>query len=177
MPDNSNDPSLCHSATLPLRHFESLPLRHFATLPLLARRLSPRATLPAYQTALAAGLDLAACLPEGEVITLAPGAIARVPTGWAVAIPVGFEGQVRPRSGLASKHGVTVINAPGTVDADYRGELQVALINLGRDPFVIEHATRIAQMIIAPVSRVEITVVESLDATERGEGGFGSTGR
>jgi len=156
-----------------------MSLRHAATPPLLVqiRRLSPRATLPAYQTALAAGLDLAACLPEGEVISLAPGAIARVPTGWAVAIPPGYEGQVRPRSGLASKHAVTVVNAPGTVDADYRGELQVALINLGREPFVIENAMRIAQMVIAPVSRVELAEVDRLDDTDRGEGGFGSTGR
>ncbi len=141
------------------------------------RRLSHRATLPAYQTALAAGLDLAACLPEGELITLAPGAIARVPTGWAIAIPAGYEGQVRPRSGLATKHAVTVINAPGTIDADYRGELQVALINLGREPFTIEHAMRIAQLVIAPVSRVELAEVETLDETGRGVGGFGSTGR
>ncbi|MBX9735445.1 MAG: dUTP diphosphatase [Phycisphaerales bacterium] len=157
----------------------TLPLSHSATspLPLPIRRLSPRATLPAYQTALAAGLDLAACLPDGEVITLAPGAIARVPTGWTVAIPTGFEGQVRPRSGLASKHGITVINAPGTVDADYRGELQVALINLGREPFVIEHAMRIAQLVVAPVSRVDLVESEVLDETGRGAGGFGSTGR
>ncbi len=146
-------------------------------MPLPLRRLSPRAILPAYQTALAAGLDLAACLPEGEVISLSPGAITRVPTGWAIAIPAGYEGQVRPRSGLATKHAVTVINAPGTIDADYRGELQVALINLGREPFVIEHAMRIAQLVIAPVSRVELTEVETLDETGRGAGGFGSTGR
>ena len=138
--------------------------------------LSPRATLPAYQTELAAGMDLYACLPEGEQVTIAPGAIAVIPLGFAVALPPGYEAQIRPRSGLATKFGVTVANAPGTVDADYRGEMQVALINLGREPYVVLHAARIAQMVIAPVSHAELTVVEELSATGRGAGGFGSTG-
>jgi dUTP pyrophosphatase len=104
------------------------------------------------------------------------GRIAVVPTGIAVAIPPGHEGQVRPRSGLATRHGLTVVNAPGTIDADYRGELKVALINLGTEPFVITHGMRIAQMVVAPVARVVVRRVEHLDATDRGQGGFGSTG-
>lgn len=140
------------------------------------QKLSPRATVPAYQTAGSAGLDLCACLPEGEQILMAPMAIARVPTGLAIAIPPGFEGQVRPRSGLATKSGISVPNAPGTIDSDYRGELQVALINLGREAFTVTHGMRIAQLVIAPVAHAAISVVESLDATTRGAGGFGSTG-
>lgn len=128
-------------------------------------------------TALAAGLDLAACLPDHEPITIGPGARARVPTGWALAIAPGFEGQVRPRSGLAWKHGLTVLNAPGTIDADYRGELQVLLVNLGSEPVTLAHGERIAQLVIAAVALVEPREVEELpDAGERGEGGFGSTG-
>ena len=145
-------------------------------VPLPVRRLSPRAALPAYQTPGSAGLDLAACLPEGETIPLEPGAIRVVPTGLAVAIPPGYEGQVRPRSGLATKHGVTVANAPGTIDSDYRGELKVALINLGPGAFTVEHAMRIAQLIIAPVARARIIDTDALDDTARGAGGFGSTG-
>lgn len=152
--------------------------RSVAAPPTLAiRRLSPHATLPAYQTEGAAGMDLAACLPPGETLRLAPGAIALVPTGLAMAIPPGFEGQVRPRSGLATKHAITVANAPGTIDADYRGELKVALINLGKAEFVVEPAMRIAQLVIAPVSHARIVEVASLDQTQRGSGGFGSTGR
>ncbi len=142
---------------------------------LLVRRLAPGAPIPEYKSDLAAGMDLAAWLPGGPIV-LAPGAIARVPTGLAVAIPAGYEGQVRPRSGLASTHGVTLPNTPGTIDADYRGEVQVPLINLGAKPHTIEHGARIAQLIIAPVSRASIRVVESLDETARGVGGFGSTG-
>lgn len=152
----------------------AVPTPHAPTLQL--KRLSPRATLPAYQTALAAGLDLAACLPEGETLTLRPGQILKVPTGWAVAIPHGYEGQVRPRSGLATKHAVTLPNAPGTIDADYRGELIVPLINLGPEPFQITHALRIAQLVISPVAHAQLTLVETLDDTTRGAGGFGSTG-
>jgi len=140
------------------------------------RRLNPRATLPAYQTAGASGMDLAACLAEGESIRLAPGAIALVPTGLALAIPAGFEGQVRPRSGLATKFGVTVANAPGTIDSDYRGELKVALVNLGKGEFAVEHGMRVAQLVIAAVARARVVEVESLDQTPRGVGGFGSTG-
>ncbi|MFD2264772.1 dUTP diphosphatase [Lacibacterium aquatile] len=143
---------------------------------LLIKRLPHNADLPlpAYATAGAAGMDLAAAVDAP--VTLAPGARTLVPTGLAVAIPEGFEGQVRPRSGLAAKNGVTVANAPGTIDWDYRGEVKVILINLGPDPFVIERGMRIAQLIIAPVSQVAVVEVEDLDATVRGVGGFGSTG-
>ena len=131
--------------------------------------------LPAYQSVLAAGLDLLAAV-DGT-ITLAPGARALVPTGLAMALPAGFEAQVRPRSGLAAKHGVTVLNTPGTIDADYRGEVKVILINLGDAPFEISRGDRIAQMVIAPVLQADIVEVEVLSETERGSGGFGSTGR
>lgn len=121
-------------------------------------------------------MDLAACLPEGGTVVLAPGDIALIPCGFAMAFPDGFEAQVRPRSGLAVKHGISMPNAPGTIDADYRGEVKVPLINLGREAFTVEHGMRIAQMVIAPVARAEIVEVESLDETDRGAGGFGSTG-
>ncbi len=142
-------------------------------------KLDDRATIPQYQTQLAAGLDLAACLPRHEMpecLTVHPGDIVKIPLGFACAIPAGFEGQVRPRSGLATKHGLSVPNAPGTVDADYRGEMFVALINLGRNPIDITHGMRIAQLIIAPVSHATIVEVDSLEDTDRGSGGFGSTG-
>jgi dUTP pyrophosphatase len=132
--------------------------------------------LPEYQTALAAGLDLIAAVPADAPIELAPGARALVPTGIAIALPAGFEGQVRPRSGLAARHGITVLNAPGTVDADYRGELQVILVNFGAEPFVISRGMRIAQLIAAPVQRVKLVEVDALEATARAQGGFGSTG-
>jgi dUTP pyrophosphatase len=144
--------------------------------PLRFKRLSDHAAVPAYQTPGSAGMDLSACLPGGGRVVLAPGAIALVPTGLALAIPDGFEGQVRPRSGLATRHGVTVVNAPGTIDSDYRGEVRIALVNLGRAEFVVEHAMRIAQLVIAPVQRVSVEVVDTLDETTRGTGGFGSTG-
>ena len=136
------------------------------------------AILPAYKTDGAAGLDLAACLTTS--ITLEPGEVARVPTGLRVALPPGHEGQVRPRSGLAARHGVTLVNAPGTIDEDYRGELQVLLINHGPESFAIEHGDRIAQLVVAPVTRVVIEVVDdevTLGETPRGQDGFGSTGR
>lgn len=133
--------------------------------------------LPAYQTADAAGLDLSAAVPDTEPVTLAPGRYALVPTGLAIALPAGHEAQVRPRSGLAAKHGVTVLNAPGTIDADYRGEIKVILINHGPAPFVIHRGERIAQMVIAPVVQAALVPVDTLSATVRGEGGFGSTGR
>jgi dUTP pyrophosphatase len=133
--------------------------------------------LPAYQSAHAAGLDLLAAVPDGSPLILAPGAYALVPTGLIIALPPGYEAQVRPRSGLAAKHGVTVLNAPGTVDADYRGEIGVLLINHGAKPFPIQRGERIAQMVIASVARAELVAAASLSATERGEGGFGSTGR
>ena len=131
-------------------------------------------TLPAYHSAGAAGLDLAACLDEP--VALEPGAITKIPCGFAIAIPEGYEGQVRPRSGLATRHGITLPNAPGTIDSDYRGEACVPLINLGQHTFVIEHGMRIAQLIIAPVTRASIVVCDQLDTTLRGDNGFGSTG-
>lgn len=146
-------------------------------IPLLSiKKLDARAIVPAYQSGQAAGLDLAACLPEGQNVTIAPGRIALIPCGFAMSIPPGFEAQVRPRSGLATKLGVTVPNAPGTIDSDYRGEVKVALINLGPEPYAVTHGARIAQLVVAPVARAEVRVVEQLDATERGTGGFGSTG-
>ena len=137
-------------------------------------RLHQGAQLPAYQTEHAAGLDLHACIEAP--VTLAPGDIAMIPCGFAMAIPHGFEAQVRPRSGLATKHGIGMPNAPGTVDSDYRGEMKVPLVNLGRAPFTVEHGMRIAQMVVAPVARATVRVVEELDGTSRGAGGFGSTG-
>ncbi|MGA2055225.1 MAG: dUTP diphosphatase [Bradyrhizobium sp.] len=133
--------------------------------------------LPAYQSALAAGLDLLAAVAEDAPVVLAPGKYALVPTGLSIALPPGYEAQVRPRSGLAAKHGVTVLNAPGTVDADYRGEIGVPLINHGDVPFTVRRGERIAQMVIAPVVQAELVQVTTLSPTERGSGGFGSTGR
>jgi len=130
--------------------------------------------LPAYETAQSAGMDLAAAIDAP--VTLAPGERAMVPTGLAIALPSGYEAQVRPRSGRAAKNGVTVLNTPGTVDADYRGEVKVILINLGTDPFEIERGMRIAQMVIAPVTQARFAEVETLTETARGAGGFGSTG-
>jgi len=138
------------------------------------KRLHAGAQLPAYQSAEAAGMDLHACLDAP--VTLQPGDLIRIPLGWIMAIPSGFEGQVRPRSGLAARHGITVPNAPGTIDSDYRGEAVVALINLGRAAFTIEHGMRVAQLVVAPVARVAVHEVAELDETARGGGGFGSTG-
>jgi dUTP pyrophosphatase len=132
--------------------------------------------LPSYQTALAAGLDLTAALSPDAPLSLAPGARALVPCGIAIALPEGFEAQVRPRSGLAAKHGLTLLNSPGTIDADYRGEIQVILVNLGAESVVITRGMRIAQMVIATVARAQLVEVDSLDQTDRGSGGFGSTG-
>jgi dUTP pyrophosphatase len=133
--------------------------------------------LPEYHSADAAGLDLLAAVPEDSPLILSPGQRALVPTGLTIALPSGYEAQVRPRSGLASRHGVTVLNSPGTVDADYRGEIGVLLINHGEVPFPIRRGERIAQMVIAPVVRVEFAPAAELSATKRGGGGFGSTGR
>jgi dUTP pyrophosphatase len=133
--------------------------------------------LPAYETQHAAGMDLRAAVPEDEPLTLHPGDRRPVPTGIAIAIPPGFEGQVRPRSGLALRHGVTCLNSPGTVDADYRGELMVILINHGPEAFVVRRGERIAQLLISPVVQASWREVEALDDTARGAGGFGSTGR
>ncbi|MBU0908832.1 MAG: dUTP diphosphatase [Proteobacteria bacterium] len=130
--------------------------------------------LPAYHSDLAAGMDVASAVREP--LHLAPGDICMVPTGFAVAIPPGFELQVRPRSGLAIKHGITVINSPGTIDADYRGEVKVGLINLGRKTFTINRGDRIAQLVLAPVCQAQILAVAALDETGRGDGGFGHSG-
>lgn len=144
-------------------HVQRLP--HGADLP-----------LPSYQTAHAAGLDLLAAVPADAPLVLAPGARALVPTGLAIAVPLDCEAQVRPRSGLAAKQGLTVLNAPGTIDADYRGEVQVLLINLGNEPVSVTRGMRIAQLVIAPVVRAHLFETLSLDETARGSGGFGSTG-
>ena len=132
--------------------------------------------LPSYQSALAAGLDLMAAVPADAPMIIAPGARALVPTGIAIALPAGFEAQVRPRSGLAARHGLTVLNAPGTIDADYRGELQVLLVNLGAESVNVTRGLRVAQLVIAPVIQAQLCEVASLDETSRGMGGFGSTG-
>ncbi|MGD9966331.1 MAG: dUTP diphosphatase [Hyphomonadaceae bacterium] len=145
---------------------EVAPLPHFAGL-----------QLPAYETALSAGMDLRAAVPEHEPMVVAPGQRVLAPTGLTIALPAGYEAQVRPRSGLALKHGLTCLNTPGTIDADYRGEVKVILINLGAEPFTIKRGERIAQMVIAPVTQADWKVVDSLGDTSRGAGGFGSTGR
>jgi dUTP pyrophosphatase len=145
---------------------EVKPLPHFEGL-----------DLPSYETSGAAGMDVRAAVPVDEPIVLGPGKRALVPTGLSVAIPEGYEIQVRPRSGLAAKHGLTCLNTPGTIDSDYRGEIKVILINLGEMLFVIKRGERIAQLVLAPVTRLEWNEVEILAETARGTGGFGSTGR
>lgn len=145
-------------------------------IPVRIRRL-PHAgdlPLPAYESHGAAGLDVRAAI--AEPVTLEPGAIARIPSGFALEVPEGFEMQIRPRSGLASKHGVTLANSPATIDSDYRGEITIALVHLGREPFVVERGMRIAQMVLARVPRVEWIEAEELSSTTRGAGGFGHTG-
>ncbi len=132
--------------------------------------------LPRYQSALAAGLDLVAAVPAGTPVEIAPGARAMIPSGIAIALPSGCEGQVRPRSGLAARHGVTVLNAPGTIDADYRGEICVILINLGSEAFFVGRGLRIAQLVIAPVQQARLIEAANLEPTERAAGGMGSTG-
>jgi len=149
-------------------------------IPTIAVKRLPHAeglALPAYETAGAAGMDLRAAVPEDAPITLKPGARDMIPTGLAIALPLGFEAQIRPRSGLAAKHGVTCLNTPGTVDSDYRGEVKVILINLGAEDFLIRRGERIAQMVVAPVIQSVWAEADSLDDTARGAGGFGSTGR
>jgi len=133
--------------------------------------------LPSYETAGSAGMDLRAALAEDAALTLEPGARALIPTGLKMALEPGWEAQVRPRSGLALKHGITCLNTPGTIDSDYRGEVGVILVNLGQEPFVIRRGERIAQMVIAPVAQVSVSEVDTLDETTRGAGGFGPTGR
>lgn len=146
--------------------------------PLRVRRLDHNRDLPLprYETAGAAGMDLVAANPADGPIVLAPARRALVPTGLVIQLEPGYEAQVRPRSGLALKHGVTVLNAPGTIDADYRGEVQVLLVNLGQEPFTITRGMRIAQMVVAPVTMVELVEVEDVDETARSASGFGSTG-
>jgi len=132
--------------------------------------------LPQYQSALAAGLDLLAAVPADAPLQIGPGGRAMIPTGIAIALPPGSEGQVRPRSGLAARHGITVLNTPGTIDADYRGEIQVILVNLGSEPFLVERGMRIAQLVIARVQHAKLIESESLEPTKRASGGMGSTG-
>ncbi|WP_299618239.1 dUTP diphosphatase [uncultured Tateyamaria sp.] len=136
----------------------------------------PDVALPGYETAGAAGADIRANFADRQGVVVAPGARTLVPTGLAIAIPLGFEVQVRPRSGLALKHGLMLVNSPGTIDSDYRGEVGVIVLNTGDSPFEITHGMRIAQMVVAPVLQTEFAIVEALDATARGKGGFGSTG-
>ncbi len=143
-------------------------------VPLRIRRLTPLAVLPRYQSASASGMDLHAAIEQPLVID--PGQIVKIACGFAMAIPAGYEAQIRPRSGLATSHGITLPNAPATIDSDYRGPLIVALINLGAAPFTVEPKMRIAQMVVAPVSRCDVEEVDALDETARGAGGFGSTG-
>ena len=144
-------------------------------VPVRIKRLSPQAVLPAYQSAHAAGMDLHAALEDA--VTIGVGEIVKIPCGFAMSLPDGYEAQIRPRSGLATRHGLSIPNAPGTVDSDYRGPVVVALINLGKTSFVIEPKMRIAQMIVAPVARAAVEEVDELDDTKRGSGGFGSTGQ
>ncbi len=149
-----------------------------ASVELRVARLADAADLPlpAYQSTLAAGLDLLAAVPAEAAVEIAPGGRAMIPTGIAIALPRGSEGQVRPRSGLAIRHGITVLNTPGTIDADYRGEIQVILINLGSEPFIVSRGMRIAQLVIARVQHAKLIETPSLDVTERAAGGMGSTG-
>ena len=153
-----------HAASQPTLNLDRLP--HGAGL-----------DLPAYETAGAAGMDLRAAVADGEPLVLAPGSRALVPTGFVFEIPAGFEAQVRPRSGLAFKCGITCLNTPGTIDSDYRGEVTVILANLGDEPFEVRRGERIAQLVPAPVLRAHFTEVHELEETARGSGGFGSTGR
>jgi len=144
---------------------EIVQLPHAADLP-----------LPVYQSAGASGLDLVAAIPADRPVSIEPGSFTSIPTGIAVALPAGLEGQVRPRSGLAARHGITVLNTPGTIDADYRGEIVVILINHSRESFSVTRGTRIAQLVIAPIAYAQLRKVEKLTETGRGSGGFGSTG-
>ena len=144
---------------------EIVQLPHGADLP-----------LPAYQSAGAAGLDLLAAIPADKPVSVEPGHFTSIPTGLIIALPAGFEGQVRPRSGLAARHGITVLNTPGTIDSDYRGEIAVILINHGRESFLVTRGMRIAQLVIAPFTQAQLKNVAKTNATARGSGGFGSTG-
>ena len=155
---------------------DSRPVRTSVTLRIVRLPHGEGLPLPSRQSDSAAGLDVVAAVPEDVPLVLAPGTRALVPTGFALELPQGHEGQLRPRSGLALRHGITLLNSPGTIDADYRGEVMVLLVNLGPKPFTVRRGERIAQLIVAPVTQVEIKPVEALQATRRGQGGFGSTG-
>lgn len=133
--------------------------------------------LPAYHSEQAAGLDLLAAVPQDAPVTIAPGQWAAIPTGIAIALPPGTEGQIRARSGLAAQHGIAVLNAPGTIDTDYRGEIQVLIVNLGRASFLVTRGVRIAQLVVAPILRAQVIEVKNLEETKRGAKGFGSTGQ
>lgn len=150
-----------------------------STVEVKVRRLPHAADLPLpkYQSASAAGLDLMAAVPADAPVTIAPGQWASIPTGIAIALPFDAEGQVRPRSGLAARHGVSVLNTPGTIDADYRGEIHVILVNFGSESFQVARGMRIAQLVIAPILHAQLSEVPNLDETTRGAGGFGSTGK
>lgn len=146
-------------------------------LPLLrTAQADPAIPLPSYETAGAAGADIRANFPDATGVVVAPGARALIPTGLAMAIPQGFEVQVRPRSGLALKHGIALVNSPGTIDSDYRGEVGIIILNTGTEPFEVTHGMRIAQLVLAPVVQAAFVETDSLDDTARGAGGFGSTG-
>ncbi|MDO9417684.1 dUTP diphosphatase [Pararhizobium sp.] len=152
-------------------HLKSAPTLNIVRLPHGAGL-----DLPAYETAGAAGMDLRAAVPDGDTLVLAPGKRALVPTGFIFEVPAGFEAQIRPRSGLAFKNGITCLNTPGTIDSDYRGEVKVLLVNLGEEDFTITRSMRIAQMVVAPVTQVTVCEVSASGETARGAGGFGSTG-
>jgi len=156
------------------------PFSHKARQPLVRVKILPHAEglpLPEYQSAFAAGMDLVAALAADETVFMPMGERVLIPTGLAMELPPGYEGQIRPRSGLALNYGVTVLNSPGTIDADYRGEIKVLLVNVGLDTFTIERGTRIAQLVVQAVARVSFEIVAELEESARGNGGFGSTGR
>ena len=155
---------------------DSRPARTSVTLRIVRLPHGEGLPLPSRQSDSAAGLDVVAAVPEDVPLVLAPGTRTLVPTGFALELPQGHEGQLRPRSGLALKHGITLLNSPGTIDADYRGEVMVLLVNLGTEPFTVRRGMRIAQLVVARVTHVEIEPIEALQATRRGQGGFGSTG-
>lgn len=184
-PENSDGsgqpkaPSGGHVNGVGTQHLEKTHAACGGKASLKIARLHVSAIAPKRMTPLASGVDLFACLGEGETLTLAPGERALVPSGWAMGVPPGWEVQVRPRSGLAYRHGITIVNSPGTIDADYRGEVKVILQNSGGEDFLVQHGDRIAQLVVAPVALVhpeEVDGVEQLEASERGAGGFGSTG-
>jgi dUTP pyrophosphatase len=155
---------------------EARPPKSSVTVRVLRLPHGAGLSLPSHHSKLAAGLDVVAAVPDVGPVELQPGSRTLVPTGFGLELPQGYEAQVRPRSGLALKHGVTLLNSPGTIDADYRGEVMVLLVNLGTEAFTVRRGDRIAQLVIAPVAHVEIVAVEVLGETDRGQGGFGSTG-